>query len=264
MGTNYKPAIDKRIQFLEDIINRTNSTLQSAPQGKLRATKHKNKYQYYHRSRRSDKNGKYIPIADFELAKKLAQKEYNQAFLSQATSELTLLKQLADHYKSHDIDEIKGTLPAGKQLLVTPIIQSQEDFMSSWLSQSYVPNPHHAENLLYENNRGIMMRSKSEVIISALLDKMSIPYLYEKPLNLGGKIIYPDFTILDTRKRTEIYLEHLGMMDDIDYAANAHKKISTYENHGYYLGEKLIITYETQDAPLNIKLVKDKLEKLLL
>lgn len=52
------------------------------------------------------------------------------------------------------------------------------------------------------------MRSKSEVIIADLLNKEGIPYRYEFPLYLKEfNTVYPDFTILNVRKRKEIYWE---------------------------------------------------------
>ena len=57
-----------------------------------------------------------------------------------------------------------------------------------------------------------------------------------------------------------MYLEHLGMMDNVDYASNAIIKINTYEKAGYMLGDKLLLTYETSNRPLDTKLVEKVLE----
>jgi len=63
-----------------------------------------------------------------------------------------------------------------------------------------------------------------------------IPYRYEYPLVLAGNVkVYPDFTILKMPEREEVYLEHFGMMDDIDYVDSAMYKLSTYEKTRYIL-----------------------------
>ena len=106
-----------------------------------------------------------------------------------------------------------------------------------------------------------MMRSKSEVMISNILDEYNIPYLYEKPLRLGEyKVVSPDFTLLDMRTRNEVYLEHLGMMDDMEYLHKNMKKIKAYEDNGYYLGKQLLLTYETSNCPLNLRVVRGMIE----
>ena len=64
--------------------------------------------------------------------------------------------------------------------------------------------------------------SKSEIILADLLNRNGIPYRYEYPVHLKGwGKVYPDFTLLDVRKRREIYWEHFGMMDDSEYAEKA-------------------------------------------
>ena len=55
----------------------------------------------------------------------------------------------------------------------------------------------------------------------------------------------PDFTILDVKGRTEKYLEHFGMMGDIDYVNNMVLKISSYEQNNIFLGDRLICTFES-------------------
>lgn len=80
----------------------------------------------------------------------------------------------------------------------------------------------------------------------------NIPYKYEKPLVLKGfGTIYPDFTLLSVDSYEEIYWEHDGRMDDPGYASNAVKKIKLYENNGIFVGERLILTFETQKMALN-------------
>ncbi|MBO5165711.1 MAG: hypothetical protein J6B90_03800, partial [Lachnospiraceae bacterium] len=86
----------------------------------------------------------------------------------------------------------------------------------------------------------------------------------ECPLRLKGYgKFYPDFTVLNVKKRKEIYWEHLGMMDDVDYVDNALQKIRIYEENGIYTGENLIITYETKKNPINQKIVNRMISRYL-
>ncbi len=100
------------------------------------------------------------------------------------------------------------------------------------------------------------VRSKSEVIIADILDETGIPFLYEKPLKIKSGVTHPDFTMLDISKRREIYWEHFGMMDDIDYRNNAFLKIKNYEASGLYQHDSMIWTFETSKYPINTKEIR--------
>ena len=39
-------------------------------------------------------------------------------------------------------------------------------------------------------------------------------------------------------------------MDDPDYATDSLGRLIDYENAGYFLGERLLVTYETRQDPL--------------
>ena len=108
----------------------------------------------------------------------------------------------------------------------------------------------------YYTKKGLRVRSKSEIIIAETLDKYEIPYLYEKPIKLSGnRIVHPDFTLLNAINRKELYWEHFGMMDDIEYRNNAFNKIRDYESNGYYQGVNFIWTMETAKLPISTKAV---------
>ena len=65
-------------------------------------------------------------------------------------------------------------------------------------------------------------------------------------------------------KGLNILWEHLGLMDIPEYAEKAIRKITAYEENGYFPGENLILTYETAGQPLNLKLLKDTIKRYLL
>jgi len=111
--------------------------------------------------------------------------------------------------------------------------------------------------------KGERVRSKSEKIIADKLYMLGIPYRYEHPIILNGNIkIYPDFTILKMPERKEVYLEHFGMMDDMEYVDKTCYKINTYEKNGIYLGVNLFVTHETNRNPLNTKVLDRMLREL--
>ncbi|SDB56215.1 hypothetical protein SAMN02910298_02903 [Pseudobutyrivibrio sp. YE44] len=259
---NIITAISNRQTLLKTITASSERRLSKSPDGKLRVLTKNKAFQYYHVSKPKDYNGVYLNKKKRTTAAKLAQKEYDQKVIQAAKEENKLLQQLYDFYHVNPVDELHLSLHPGKQRLIKPVVTPDEDYINNWINQDYRTNTFHPEERKYENNRGIMMRSKSEVIISEILDSMNIPYIYEKELPLDYLHSYfPDFTILDVKNRREVYLEHLGMMDDPDYISSALQKIKKYEENGYRLNDNLLLTYETLMMPLNTTLVKEKLSE---
>ena len=76
-------------------------------------------------------------------------------------------------------------------------------------------------------------------------------------------IIHPDFTILHVPARKTLFLEHFGMMDDPEYANAAVSRIHLYIRHGILPGDSLIMTFETKNSPLNMKLLRFQLKGLI-
>ena len=88
----------------------------------------------------------------------------------------------------------------------------------------------------YQYNRshktvsGILVRSKSEVIIANLLTKHQVNFEYEQLLTANGKRYSPDFTITDADNNVW-YWEHLGMLHKEDYRQEWAKKEAWYNKH---------------------------------
>ena len=62
---------------------------------------------------------------------------------------------------------------------------------------------------------------------------------------------------------SSIYWEHEGMMDKQEYARNAVRKIELYQKNGIYPGERLILTFETEQSMLNQNILEKLVEKYL-
>lgn len=112
--------------------------------------------------------------------------------------------------------------------------------------------------------RGERVRSKSEKIMADFFDRRGIKYKYECPLYLKGMgIVYPDFTFLSKKTGQEVYWEHNGKCDDPSYVRNMVKKINAYENTGIFQGERLILTYETEQTILNTGKIEQLVNRYL-
>lgn len=151
-----------------------------------------------------------------------------------------------------------------RQLLVTPIEPIWEKELARWYDSEYHGKEFYEGTAEIVTEKGERVRSKSEKILADYFYRNNILYQYEKPLYLKGYgTVYPDFTFLSKKTRKEIYWEHEGMMDKPEYAKSAVKKIESYQRNGIHLGERLILTFETELTVLNSQIVEELVEKYL-
>lgn len=262
MKENMSTILTARRNYLKNIIEkmkrRTNGEEINCS---IRAISHGKGYQYYKR----DANGiSYIKAGDIDFVRKRVQLEYDTKVLRTAEQECRKIENLVKVYEGSVVEDIYDMMPAGKRILVKPEVLSDEEYLKQWKDKAYEHLGFRDNAPEYYSAKGERMRSKSEVIIANLLDRLNIDYKYEMPLQLNHiGIVHPDFTILNVKARKEIYWEHLGMLDDQVYRNNAINKIRCYENSGYFMGDKLMITAESSNCPLDINIIEKKIRHIL-
>ena len=251
--TNLYSEVRKRYSELLSIKNSKEAALEKAPPGKIHVSKTSHGVQYYLRNESTDKSGKYIHKSEKSLIKKYLQKSYDEKILRLVTVESESLKKLL--FKTENVitavQNVYSDSPSEVKELIIPIDVSDEDYAQKWLNIPYEGKVIPDFLPFFETKRKERVRSKSELNIANALADKGIPYKYECPLQLSnGAIIYPDFTVLDVKRRRVMYWEHRGMMDDKDYAKNSVQRLKTMMGEGIFVGEKLIITEETSTSPL--------------
>ncbi len=267
--------LTRRKEYLEKILRTADRNLQKSPPGTLRInvgrrnrTGEKNSnYYYYHRRTPEDRFGIYLPRKSSKLAKALAQKDYEQRVFQSAAQEIDLIDNclnLLKKLRHPTVEEVFESLSKPRQDLVLPMISTDEMYVDAWRNVPYERDWRSDEEHEYYTERGEQVRSKSELIIAGILDSEGIPYRYEYPIYLKGLgTVRPDFMILDVLHRKEIIWEHLGKMDDPGYAEKNVRKISAYIRTGIFPGDRLLLTYETDNNPLNTKDVRAALHHIL-
>ena len=150
------------------------------------------------------------------------------------------------------VEGVYGKLSPWEKAVVDPIEKTDAAYVKEWLESPSQGLPFKADDPFTFFYKGVRMRSMSEVYIATLLDNYNIPFLYEKPLKLAGRVIYPDFSALDMRNRREVYWEHMGLMDNPGYYQDAVRKIRSYTYSGIYLGDRLLITQGTSYSGLDM------------
>ncbi|MDD7025068.1 MAG: hypothetical protein PUI37_09435, partial [Oscillospiraceae bacterium] len=148
--------------------------------------------------------------------------------------------------------------------LVTPVEPTWNQIVTRWYEEEYQGKEFQEGTVGILTEKGERVRSKSEKILADFFYKRNILYKYEKPLYLKGYgTVYPDFTFLSKKTRKEIYWEHEGMIDKQEYARSAVRKIESYQKNDIYPGDRLILTFETEQRVLDSKEIEGLVNKYL-
>ncbi|MGV4885610.1 AAA family ATPase [Streptomyces viridosporus] len=80
---------------------------------------------------------------------------------------------------------------------------------------------------------GVMVRSKNEVIVAGILEQLAPDaWSYEEPFKgKDGRTVLPDFTITPL-SGPPVFWEHLGMLDNPEYAARWQQRLKWYAEQG--------------------------------
>lgn len=251
--TNILKLLSQQLTYQKQLYKKITAELLKYPPGNIVCYNHNNSMQYRLRKNSKEKNGSYISKKDQKTIQRFLQKKYYTKSASLLESKIKLIEQFINQASNlqNELQNIYSLQPIENKKFISPIDMSASDFIKSWIDIPYTPKPISQELPCFKTNNGELVRSKSELNIANLLLKYNIPYKYECPLILGGTTIHPDFTILDVNNRREIYWEHRGMMDHIDYARHSISRIKTYEKNNLFIGEQVIVTEETSTLPLD-------------
>ena len=246
----------------EKILRDAEKRLKNAPEGTIHVNKHGRGHQCYFRANPQEKNGVYLPASQQKKIAALIQKNYDQKVVRAAGRQRSLLKRFLKTYDPNCLKTIYKSLSDYRRKIILPAEISDEEYADLWQSEEFEPKPISKDVPEHFTNKGERVRSKSEVMIADALNKMGIPYKYERPLYLkeGSVKVYPDFTILKTEDRTEIFWEHLGRMDDPGYFNKKLMKIRSYEKNGIMPGVNLILTMETAEFPMNFPVIRQMIQ----
>lgn len=249
---------------LEEIIIIAKMRLKDAPEGTLRLSKSNTYLQFYHCTE-ENKFGKYVTKGNDEFIQKLAQKSYDERVLRLAEKRLNQIKKLVKDYYDDEIEQIFWKEHKERQRFIQPIEPTWEQRVSEWKAKEYQGKGFGDGMPMIVTERGERVRSKSEKIMADYFYRNGIEYKYECPIYLKGMgMVYPDFTFMSKKIGKEIYWEHSGMADEPMYARNMVRKIDAYENNGIFPGERLILTYETEQSVLNTGKIEQMVNKYLM
>jgi hypothetical protein len=123
------------------------------------------------------------------------------------------------------------------------------------LQEEYKP-----EGLRHVCSDGTRVRSKSELIIVETMIRKKIPFFYELEHDINGTIMHPDFTAYSEKFDCEIIIEHLGMMNELNYIVNTYDKLYKYLMAGWNFGRDLLVTYDDSDGNIDVRMINALLD----
>ncbi|MBR5413654.1 MAG: hypothetical protein IK114_11545 [Fibrobacter sp.] len=250
---------------LQSYLSSVKQAQKTQAKGNLKVLTKKNCFQYYIIKDVGDSNGTYLPKKDIRKAVAIAQRDYNRAAAAELKEQIATIDRFLAKYRPGAIDAAYTELHPGRRALVTPVRESDDEFVAAWQHHPYTGKPFEINAPEFYTSTGVRVRSKSEVIIADALCRAGIPFRYEYSIGIKGwGTLYPDFTCLNKRTREEIIWEHFGLMGDPDYVENAVQKIAHYAANSYVLGKNFIATFENGNTPLSVKQVQAYIKALLM
>lgn len=262
-------ALRKKEKELKEIEARMKGIRREGPEGTLQVSTIRGCYRYYRNlagETGEESVREYLPQKEHSLAAQMAQGEYDKSFCRELDRQLHMVQRMLKNYDSQRLSDTYEKMHPGKKIFVKPYHMGDEAFRKQWIEKAYEKNPYPFDEKEVLTEGGERVRSKSEAFIADRLRQYGIPYRYEAALaTWGGKVLYPDFTILNVRKRTIYYWEHFGRMDDPEYVnKQCIKKLEEMREMGIFPGKNLICTFESTAYPFAGRGVNDLIEEFLI
>ena len=183
--------------------------------------------------------------------------------LSMIGDDIKMLEDLLSQFSDYDYESVESMLPKAyrsKGFIDDSRVTQRRD-VSEWLREKNqfkeeflrkYPD-RYASDLGVQRANGEWMRSRAECMIADCFDLHGIPYVYELPHYCNGKWIRSDFTALSLQDyRTEIIVEHLGLLENEKYRFDFSCKVADYMAAGYRPNIDLFFTFENLDHSFSL------------
>lgn len=247
--------LKKRKDELISIIAQIQNRLKDVPEGDIVISSRNDEVWYYLRTDKKEKTGTYIRKSNQKIIEILLQKKYDMKILKLAKEELHDIEKILKKHETVDYSIPYVSLPSGARKFISPIEVDDQTYIKNWRSIPYISKGFHEDDktdFYTQNNERV--RSKSEILIADALKSTGIPYVYEFPIKLkNGRVIHPDFKILNIRTRETYYWEHLGKMDDSEYVNTNLQRLKDMRSVGIVQGVNLILSFETLENSLSTR-----------
>lgn len=250
-------AIRKGFERHQNLIQQLELRQKQLPKGSLIMRNHN----YYRAITYQGKREQILISAGYqELVGEMQERQYISKALPILKKNLHSYEKMLNELQIYDPEAIRRKMPVQYHSFdFTKIALAGDVDPHAWAAAPYAHNTLYPENLKYRSKGGLATRSKAEADIATRLEQMGLVFRYEPILHLGKHRLSPDFCVLHPLERQQVYWEHFGMMDNLQYADGAMNKLRIYADYGYQLGGNLIMTWETGESPLTFQHIDERL-----
>jgi len=245
---------------LERALQKARKELDRAPDELLQYRSSKKGGFFYYSMPRGTRKKTYLGKKKLNKAIAIAQRDYDILFTKIGNAYLEQLNSLLSFIEKNNIDDAYDGLIAARKTLVCPLLKTAAIKKQEFETAEYQGKSISGETVAFKTDRNEVVRSKSEVLIANKLNFRGIPYKYERPVEICGFIVHPDFSVWNASKNKVVYWEHFGMMDDPQYCKNAIQRINQYESAGYKLGSDIIYTFESSQNRLTPAIIEHMID----
>jgi len=213
-----------------------------------------------------------------EIVKALIRKAYYKEAEKRLNKNITILKRAIKKMDELSETSILRNMPANYSLIekkfnvnwvpakMHPVftdsvcasnckLNIDENEVSTWGEKPYMANNLFNNRISNKTEEGFAMRSKSEVAIFACYKRLGIPTHYDEVINFRGILKSPDFVSVRYDGKV-IYHEHCGKVNDLQYMIAHNEKMKLYESCGIVPWDNLIVTYESPNGGIDLKLTE--------
>ena len=229
---------------------------------------HRKKSGVYFSVKSKDAAGKYterqLRRNETDTACLYAQKKYYEKLRLELGKWIEKLETLSEADQKHAVSA--ASICPNIASLISPIYIDHFGNVGLWSEFDPPKNPYMTEKRLFASKSGDMLRSKSELYIADYLFDNGFLFKSDAALFLprSRRTIYTDFMILRPCDGRIIYLEHFGKMDDPSYCSDFFSRKQLYHSEGFFEGEDLVFSFESDSFPLNTRELEDVLCKALM
>lgn len=251
--------MQQELQRCKSLYEKMNRRKKMLPRGSITE-----RYDRLHRYVREGGKEYIIPIGDDEkLLNDLRVRRHIKESLPELEKRIKICESFLKKHVFYDPYAMEASLPSTYKGIKGDFVFLENDVnIDEWEAAEYRHNTRSFADEHY-TFKGVKCRSKSEALIGTCLEQRMIPYRYEQEFSVDGRKVYPDFTLLLKNKRRVVYLEHFGMLNDVNYVENSFKKIEEYAQNGLFAGINFFFTFETGSMPLNIRKINKKLDEIV-
>lgn len=224
---------------------------------------------YYYSQRQNNGKRERQPLgkSDSEIVKQYKKRRFYKEMLKTLKYDLRVLTNTLEKLKDYSPSAIHKKLPSSYKNLPDQCYEDEEYLkMKKWAEEKYERNTFPIPSQPNIARDGRAMRSKGECMWYDDILFEKLPVRVDPILHLTGKsgrtyTLCPDFQFM-CPDGSFILVEHFGMLDDDNYAAEKLKRIQQYLDCGYVLGDNLIITSDSANHTTNELMILEAIDKI--